>query len=200
MNEKHIANVHACYIFYGILMSSAFSSYGIYMSPAFYKHMNNVLKQDTLEFTENNSLLLELDKRIHAHLIATYPSLQFNLSFHDLRTRYLKILPVLVSQHDSVSLRVFSNAFGAQSGYVCLDAILGRCMLAVSELRDGNQYFVYDGISSTAQVEAFFADGSTEITVEDEGRGIIRLTLKSKHCLRFLKDVCQLLYRHGAVL
>ncbi len=150
-----------------------------------------------------DSLLVELDKRIHAHLIGTNPSLQFNLSLDDLRARYLKLLPVLVSPHDSVSLRVFSDAFGVCSGYVCLDAVLGRCMLAVCELsrRDGGQYFVYDGISPAAEVEAFFAggqDSTTEIAVADEGGGIVRLqsTLSGARCLRFSKDVCQLLYRN----
>jgi hypothetical protein len=133
--------------------------------------------------------------------------MHFSLSFSDLRTRYLIRRPILVSRSDAESCRVFSSAFGGGcTGYLCLDAVLGRCVLAVCDLSDqtlGLRYLVYDSVSPMYELESFFhaqrtSDGEwAEVLAMDEGGGIISILLANCDgcCVRIATSECQLLYR-----
>ena len=153
--------------------------------------------------------LLSLSTRLNT-LLLLHPTIRFDLTLEDLQKRYVKLQSIMLSPHDAASFRVFRDAFGdCCSGYVCFDAALDRCVLAVCDLSyrgDGGAYFVYDGLSSVEEVNEFFcvcqsaqSASWAEVVVVDEGGGIIRIQERTVGTggggIRVAKDVCRLLYR-----
>ena len=146
------------------------------------------------------SSLLALETRLNTLLL--HPTIRFDLTLSDLQKRYLKLQQIVVSPHDPSSFRVFRDAFGdGCSGYVCFDAVLDRCVLAVCDMSfrgSGGPYFVYDGLSSVDEVNEFFVACASadwaEVSVVDEGGGVVRIHVGGAG-VRVVKDVCRLLDR-----
>ncbi len=120
-----------------------------------------------------------------------------DLYLDELTALYQSMRAIIVS--DSDSRRVFQTAFDDScGGYVCLDAKLGRCVLAVSG-RAGKEYFAYDCVSPAGEVDAFFgaADGGgwTEVVAQDAGGGIVRFRTGDGRLVCVDKGVCRLLFR-----
>ena len=142
--------------------------------------------------------ILKFEHHLDTFLLHTHGFCS-GLTLSDLRARYLKLQRFFVSPRDAASYRVFREAFGESccSGYVCFDAVLGRCMLAVCMV-DGGPYVVFDGLSSG---EDFLGNDDcetwVEVTAVDEGGGIVRIQSVENgvHLIRVAKDVSQLLYR-----
>ena len=137
--------------------------------------------------------LTRLNHRLDTLLLQSHG---FGLTLHDLRTRFQKLQSVFVSAHDAASFRAFRDAFSCSSGYVCRDAVLGRCMLAVA---CRGEYFVFDGVGG----DAFFGNDSNEgtkwmeVIATDEGNGIIRIQSAELDdvVMRVDKDVSRLVGR-----
>ncbi len=118
---------------------------------------------------------------------------RLDLSFSDLTARYRAMRAIFVA--DDASCRLFRRAFGDScSGYVCLDAVLGRCVLAVRG--QGGEFFVFDGVSPKEEVDAFFcADDGTGVVAHDEGGGIIRFRAGDGRSVCIDGNVSRLVYR-----
>ena len=119
------------------------------------------------------------------------------LTFDELHARYVRMKDVC-SQSE-----VFRDAFGEcwGVGKVCVDGILGQCVLAVTydvPWRYDSRYFVFDCISSEEEIDRFIASCANNATVVEASDEASAVRIQTGGCgILFSKNVCHRVYRNN---